>query len=166
MKHIYYLTLLCAIIAYPTVIASRIWILNLWGQGRVPIWGGCAIDSLCGNSIEWVYAGGRATMDMQFESMIAGTIITIALFALRNRFIWWPINPIGFIVGTGVSTIWFGSWDAFFGAWVAKFLTLRLGGSKAYEKYGLPVAGGLVAGITLGGFIAYFVGMLKFFVPF
>jgi hypothetical protein len=121
---------------------------------------------MCGNSIEWVYAGGRATMDVQFESLVAGTVITIILFLLRARFVWWPINPVGFIVGTGVSTIWFGSWDAFLVAWIAKYFTLRLGGSKAFEQYGLPVAGGLVTGITLGSFLAYFVGMVKFFVPF
>jgi len=166
MKHIYYLTVLCTIIAIPTVIASRIWVLNMWGTGRVPIWGGCSIESMCGNSIEWVYAGGRATMDVQFESLVAGTVITIILFLLRARFVWWPINPVGFIVGTGVSTIWFGSWDAFLVAWIAKYFTLRLGGSKAFEQYGLPVAGGLVTGITLGSFLAYFVGMAKFFVPF
>jgi hypothetical protein len=79
---------------------------------------------------------------------------------------WWPISPIGFIIAGGYSTLWDGSWDAFLGAWIAKYLTLRIGGSKAYEQYGVSIAGGLVAGITLGSFLAYFVGMAKFFVPF
>jgi len=91
---------------------------------------------------------------------------SVTLHLLQSRFVWWPINPIGFIVAAGSSAIWFGSWDAFLVAWVAKFLTLKVGGSKLYEQYGVPVAGGMVAGVTLGSFLAYIVGMFKFFVPF
>jgi hypothetical protein len=165
-KHIFYLTVLGSLIAVPTVIATRVWVLNLLGAGRVPIWGECSISDLCGNSIEWVYAGGRASILTQFECMVVGIIITMALFTLKGRFMWWPISPIGFIIAGGYSTLWDGSWDAFLGAWIAKYLTLRIGGSKAYEQYGVSTAGGLVAGITLGSFLAYFVGMAKFFVPF
>jgi hypothetical protein len=35
-----------------------------------------------------------------------------------------------------------------------------------YEQYGVPIGGGMVAGVTLGSFLAYIVGMVKFFVPF
>jgi len=166
MKSVYYLIVMGMLIAVPTAIATRIWILNLLGQGRVPIWGGCGLDSMCGNSFGWSYAGGIATMMQQLECVVVGALLTVALFLLQSRFIWWPINPVGFIVATSSSVIWFGSWDAFLVAWVAKFLTLRVGGSKLYEQYGVPIGGGMVAGVTLGSFLAYIVGMVKFFVPF
>lgn len=165
MKHIFYLTVIGTIIAVPTAIATRIWVVNLLGTGRVPIWGGCSVDTLCGNSFAWSFGGGISSM-VKMECVAVGAIITIVLFLLQSRFVWWPINPIGFIVAAGSSAIWFGSWDAFLVAWVAKFLTLKVGGSKLYEQYGVPVAGGMVAGVTLGSFLAYIVGMFKFFVPF
>jgi len=165
MKHIYYLIVMGTIIAIPTAIATRVWVLNTLGTGRVPIWGACGIDTLCGNAFSWSFGGGISTM-VKYGCVAAGAVITIALFLLQSRFVWWPINPIGFIVAAGSSTIWFGSWDAFFVAWVAKTLTLRIGGSKTYEQYGVPIAGGMVAGVTLGSFIAYIVGMYKFLVPF
>jgi len=40
--------------------------------------GWCALDGLCGNSIEWIYAGRKAKMNIQFKNMIADTIVTIA----------------------------------------------------------------------------------------
>jgi len=45
-------------------------------------------------------------------------------------------------------------------------LTLKIGGSKAYERYRVPTAGGMLAVVTVGSFLAYIVGMIKFFVPF
>ena len=79
---------------------------------------------------------------------------------------WWPINPVGFIVATSSSVIWYGSWNAFLVACAAKYLTLKIGGSKAYERYRVPTAGGMLAVVTVGSFLAYIVGMIKFFVPF
>jgi hypothetical protein len=57
-------------------------------------------------------------------------------------------------------------WDAFLGAWIAKFLTLRIGGSKAYEEYGVPFVSGGIAGYALANLIAYLVGTVRFFIPF
>jgi len=165
-RSIFFLTVLGSIIAIPTVMATRIWVVNLYGTTRVPIWSGCSITDMCGNNIGWVYSERRASYFTQAETVIVGALITIILFLLRARFLWWPINPIGFVMATGYATWWMGCWDAFLVAWIAKYLTLRIGGSKAYEQHGVPVAGGLVAGITLGDFIAYIVGMTKFFVPF
>lgn len=165
-RSMFFLTVLGSIIAIPTVMATRIWVVNLYGTTRVPIWSGCSITDMCGNSIDWVYAGGRASFLVQAETIVAGTSITIVLFLLRARYMWWPINPVGFILATGYATWWMGCWDAFLVAWIAKYLTLRIGGSKAYEQHGVPVAGGIVAGITLGDFVAYIIGMTKFLVPF
>lgn len=165
-RSMFYLTVLGSVIAIPTVMATRIWVVNLLGTTRVPIWSGCSITDMCGNSMDWVYAGGRASFLTQAEMLTVGTVITIILFLLRSRFVWWPINPVGFILATGYATWWMGCWDAFLVAWIAKYLTLRIGGSKTYEQHGVPVAGGIVAGITLGDFLAYIIGMTKFFVPF
>jgi len=43
---------------------------------------------------------------------------------------------------------------------------LRVGGSKAYNNYGVPIAAGIVGGIVFASLIAYIIGIVKFFVPF
>jgi len=56
-------------------------------------------------------------------------------------------------------------WNAFVGAWVAKAVTLRVGGSKAYSNYGVPVASGLLTGMTLSTPVGNQIGIFRFF-PF
>lgn len=50
-------------------------------------------------------------------------------------------------------------------AWVAKTLTLRIGGSKAYENYGVPMAAGLIFGIVIIKLIGGAMLVLRFFHP-
>jgi hypothetical protein len=64
------------------------------------------------------------------------------------------------------SVLYMRAWNNFFGAWIAKYLTLRIGGSRAYEEYGIPVASGLMAGCVLSNLVAYIIGTIKFFIPF
>jgi hypothetical protein len=101
-----------------------------------------------------------------FGASIVGFIITVALSLVRARFIWWPIHPLGFLIATSFSAIWFGSWNCFLAAWIVKWITLKVGGSRAYENYGAPAVGGFLAGVTLGYFIGAIVGTIRFFIPF
>jgi hypothetical protein len=45
-------------------------------------------------------------------------------------------------------------------------LTMRLGGSKAYEQYGAPIAAGFVLGYMVTLLVGGSLGLLRFFVPF
>jgi len=100
------------------------------------------------------------------QYVIAGILIVCLLSWLNARFLWFPFEPIGFLNGTSYNSLISGMWTSFLVAWVLKTITLRVGGSKAYEDIGIPIAGGLVAGciaiFVLGGFI----GIIRFFVPF
>jgi hypothetical protein len=49
---------------------------------------------------------------------------------------------------------------------VLKALTLRIGGSKAYEEHGRPLAGGFLVGYALAVLILGLVGIYRFFFPF
>jgi len=51
-------------------------------------------------------------------------------------------------------------------AWVLKTLTLRIGGSKAYEEIGSPIAGGVIAGCMAFILIGGLMGVTRFFVQF
>jgi hypothetical protein len=169
VRRIFYLMMAVTLVCIPTVIATRLWVVNIFGAPRL-VWTGCSVSDMCGNAFAYAFAGNVpgatvASVTAQFECMAVGAIITIALFLLRGRFLWFPINPVGFVISTGISVVWWGSWDAFLIAWIAKYLTLRVGGSKAYEQQGVPVAAGLIAGLTMGDFLCYVLGIFKFFFP-
>jgi len=43
---------------------------------------------------------------------------------------------------------------------------LRIGGSKAYEEYGVPLVSGVIAGTIVAIFIGGLIGVIRFFIPF
>jgi hypothetical protein len=51
-------------------------------------------------------------------------------------------------------------------AWILKTITLRVGGSKLYENYGIPVATGFATGFISIAFIGGLIGIYRFFFPF
>lgn len=72
---------------------------------------------------------------------IAGVLAVTALIALRSRFTWWPLHPVGFIVANGLGELTL----SIMIAWACKALVLRYGGGKLYQKARL-----LFLGIILG----------------
>ena len=54
------------------------------------------------------------------------------LMFLRQRFVWWPLHPLGFPIGANhmMNTVWFNV----FLAWSIKSLILRYGGGNAYRR--------------------------------
>jgi hypothetical protein len=166
LRDVFLLTTITSVVAIAVGLITRVWIVNLLGTGRVPIWGECSITHWCDNSFHR-YDVLAPPADLQFSAGAAGFLITMALFLLRTRFLWWPLHPIGFVIATATFPLGgMGEWNAFLGAWIAKFLTLRIGGSKAYEEYGIPFVSGGIAGYALANLIAYLIGTVKFFIPF
>ena len=72
-----------------------------------------------------------------------GAIVMFGLMFMRNRFLWWPLHPIGFAVGSVwlMSSLWF----SIFLAWLLKRMILRYGGPKIY-KNSIPFFLGLILG--------------------
>jgi len=90
--------------------------------------------------------GGPAAYYAHF---IVGIILTFAIYILRARYTWFFINPIGL----AMAPIAFFALNAFIG-WICKFITIRLGGTKAYNEIGVPFfVGYLIATTLIGGFI-------------
>jgi len=94
-----------------------------------------------------------------------GFIIVGLLSVLHARYVWFLLEPVGFVAGLGAGWEW-GFWSYALIAWVLKTLTLRVGGSKAYEKYGLPIAAGWIAGYALCIILGTIIFKIKFFYPF
>jgi hypothetical protein len=140
--------------------------LYTFGASTVPtsVWllGGCGWAS-CVYRTSWEMKPGLP----ETPQLVAGFIIVTLLSWLHARFIWFPFEPMGFLLGfASYPAIRTGYWFSFFVAWVAKTLTLRIGGSKAYEEVGMPVAGGMLAGIMAVVFFGGILGIYRTFFPF
>jgi len=166
LRDIFILTLVAAIVAILVANSTRVWIVNLLGVNRVPIWGSCSVTRYCFGAPDLKTYNQVPSIEIQLSAAGAGFIITVILSLLNARFLWWPLHPIGFVIATSMGFNMMREWDAMLGAWIAKSLTLRIGGSKAYEEYGIPFVSGGIAGYALANLIAYLIGTVKFFIPF
>jgi hypothetical protein len=75
-----------------------------------------------------------------------GAATTWSLFALRRRFVWWPLHPLGFV--TWLSWPIDRYWSSIFVGWFLKTLVVRLGGYGAFRRL-RPVAFGLILGMNV-----------------
>ncbi len=133
---------------------SSIWVL---------LWLSYAHGGLNGNG--WFYGGGAkvpynyiVTLLMSPPDVnwlgwwiqgIGGTIMGLLMF-LRSQFLWWPLHPIGFVIGP----IWLMDrlWFTVFLAWLIKACILKYGGLGGYRK-ARPLFLGLILGqFTCNGF--------------
>ena len=77
--------------------------------------------------------------------LLVSTIVVFVLFWMKSRFAWFFFNPIalGVLMGCGMWTI-----PGLVVFTVLKWAILRIGGARAYEKYGLPAVLGLWMGVS------------------
>ncbi|MCX7705105.1 MAG: hypothetical protein N2115_02450 [bacterium] len=83
----------------------------------------------------------------------AGLMFTFTL--MMQKFLWWPIHPLGLVV----AAIWLTKqiWFSVFVAWLVKSLLLKYGGHKVYEK-SIPLFLGFILGQFVAGGIWFFIG--------
>jgi hypothetical protein len=160
-------TLIAAFLIAPLVSnIALIWLLHTVGGKRIGIWSSWYLGgtwALTGVSTGWVTLPAR---DPWVEYSVIGAIIAVVLSLLHARFVWFPLEPIGYILGTTCASALFGLWSAFLAAWVLKMLTLRIGGAKLYEGYGVPIASGAVVGCMIGMILGGIIWIIRFFIPF
>ena len=83
-----------------------------------------------------------------------GGLMMGGLLFMQYRFIWWPLHPIGFLMGNSSPIAW--SWTGIFVAWLVKVIVLRYGGAKLYRKM-RPFFLGLILGqFTAASFWLFF----------
>jgi hypothetical protein len=78
--------------------------------------------------------------------MGTGALVAIALSALRSRFLWFPLHPIGYLVANswGIHINWLSFWLG----WLFNMLLTRYGGLRVYRRM-LPLFLGLIVGDML-----------------
>jgi hypothetical protein len=80
------------------------------------------------------------------SAMGTGAAVVVALAALRARFLWWPLHPIGYMAANSWGMHW--NWGSFTLGWLIKALLLRYGGLRAFRA-AVPFFIGLVVGDML-----------------
>jgi len=79
-----------------------------------------------------------------------GALLTVFLFIMRSRFVWWPFHPMGFAMGPSWPMIQL--WFSILIGWIAKSVLLRYGTAKTYDR-AKPFFMGLVVGEFVAGAI-------------
>ena len=61
-----------------------------------------------------------------------GAVAMLVLTWVRQRFLWWPLHPIGFPIMTSWVVDWM--WFSIFFAWVIKVIILKYGGAAVFTR--------------------------------
>jgi hypothetical protein len=77
-----------------------------------------------------------------------GAVFVALLCLMRQRFLWWPFHPLGFVMGATYPMVLL--WFSVSLGWLLKWSTLRFGGISLYHKL-RPFFLGLVLGEYLSG---------------
>ena len=108
--------------------------------------------------VAWTRGGQDVRPSAPIASSIGiGLVCALVLFALRLRFVGFPLHPIGYAISSSwaIHLIWF----PMLIAWALKAITLRYGGYGAYRR-AVPFFLGLVLGDCVMGSIWGLVGLL------
>ncbi|MEA3403812.1 MAG: DUF6785 family protein [Armatimonadota bacterium] len=75
-----------------------------------------------------------------------GAGLTWSLVALRRRFVWWPLHPLGYVAWLGwpISRYWM----SIFIGWLWKVTVVKFGGFRAFNRL-RPLAFGLILGVSV-----------------
>jgi hypothetical protein len=161
-KKTYLLSTVSYIIALPVVMIVAIATASTYGPTRLGFLGRCPIEQ--GPCFNWGIQMLPETPEL-ISYILTGALITAIISILRARFVWFPFEPIGFIIATTASGMYLGLWAAALVIWIIKTIVLKIGGSRLYEKT-VPVIGGYLAGYIVSSTIATLLGVIRFFIPF
>jgi uncharacterized oligopeptide transporter (OPT) family protein len=94
---------------------------------------------------------------------VAGIIFAGILALLRSRYLWWPIEPLGFTLGLDIWMPWSGTFVPLI-VWIVKYVVIKVGGRELYEEIGVPAAFGIIAGEMLGIICVSAINIIRFIV--
>ena len=83
----------------------------------------------------------------------AGLVLAAGMLALtwlRQRFLWWPLHPIGFPIMANWIVDWM--WFSVFLAWLIKVTMLRYGGAQLFNRSRIFFLGIITGRMLITGF--------------
>jgi hypothetical protein len=121
-------------------------ILGIRGGSKIP--DPIVIPQAVEISWNWLWAKPTAApMSNVIPWVVVGFIFMVIMRYLCSRILWLP-DPLAAIVAWSWTSSLFGIWFASLIVWIIKSVILKLGGSKLYEEWVVPVAGGFIMGTT------------------
>lgn len=91
---------------------------------------------------------GQPAHPAAFLTMGIGGLSMLGLLSLYRSLYWWPIHPLGYLMGASWPMINF--WFPVFAGWLVKTLVLHYGGARFYRRC-IPAALGLILGEFVAG---------------
>ncbi len=138
-------------LAFLVALFSSIWLTTrtAYHRGAVTLMGGASASAFTAEprrfmswAADWITRRPGPSLTGHLLTGL-GAAIYLSLVAMRFRFLWWPLHPIGFALATVGPIDWL--WFDCFVAWLVKGLALRYGGMKCYQRL-RPVFLGLICG--------------------
>lgn len=113
-----------------------------------------AIDAFNSANTGWTQGAAPAdpTAPGVAANFVLGMVIVGLLTFARIRWLWFPFDPVGFILGLFQTMHW-QTWFFFF-AWLFQVITFKVGGSRLYTEKGVPLFSGILIGASLASFIS------------
>jgi len=94
---------------------------------------------------------------LHYISVLAGAAAVAVTSWLRLTFVWWPVHPLGLVMGTSYATRYL--WFSLFLGWLPKVLTVRYSGLRGYVRF-RPLFMGIIMGDVLGAVLWDIVGFV------
>jgi hypothetical protein len=163
-KSVFKIMLFVSILAPLIALAGDIWGMYTFGVTHLVQVSGSWSSAYSGVTPDAMR--NRPAYEPWWPQMIAGAVFAMLLSFMHARFVWFPLEPIGFLLATDGHALIEGIWTMALAAWIAKTITLRVGGSKLYERSGIPVAIGFIIGLVIITIIGGALLDFRFFYPF
>jgi hypothetical protein len=155
--HVLVLMMVAVGVAILTCHVAAPWIIYSWGVPKLGWW---PRGSSLGTTKGLVSAIANP-VDMRLEDwigLVVGGGLSVLLVAMRQRFLWWPFHPAGYVAWLGWPIDRY--WLSIFLGWLSKTVVLRFFGYKVFAQL-RPAAFGLILGIC---FILTFWLVFHFFI--
>jgi len=136
-------------IGFPTMI----WIAYHYGALTLPDWPVASPSRGMFEEIDSSLRSPEAPDNYLRAALGIGVVFMGAMTFMHSRFIWWPISPVGFLIGSGWSTDRFVWSNALIG-WALNTLIQRYGGLKLYRTLRPLFIGMVIGGYVPGGAFA------------
>jgi hypothetical protein len=160
-KSIFKISLVLGVLAPLLAQLGYIWVLYTFGPKLSSVqWGSIWARGDPANIVN------RPARGNWVPNFLGGILFAGLLSWLHAKFLWFPLEPIGFLLITDGHALIEGLWTVITAAWALKLIVLKIGGSKLYEEVGVPTAVGFITGVVLMGFIRGLILIVRFFVPF
>jgi len=134
------------------------YVIYTWGVRRLGWWEQGSSQNTVSKLVRYLSSPTEMYL-RDWTAMGLGAGITVLLVAMRQRFLWWPFHPLGYVAWLGWPIQRY--WLSFLIGWLVKVIVVRSLGHKGFRLL-RPGAFGLILGIC---FILTFWLVFHFFVP-